>query len=171
MAGGTGTRLWLLSRKSMPKQALNSSATARLFGMQSSGSCRSFGQSDHDRYAPSKRPQPPATRQVPCPPIGLKNSVRNRKPWAPRRPRPSPLCISRRKDPEAIMAVLTADHFISRVDHFREALGAAEHWAARASWSPWESGPPRRQPASVILNRAKSWSVAATSRLFGGTVH
>jgi mannose-1-phosphate guanylyltransferase len=29
------------------------------------------------------------------------------------------------QDPEAVMAVLTADHFISKVDHFRQALTAA----------------------------------------------
>ncbi len=123
MAGGTGTRLWPLSRQVFPKQALKL------------GGDRTLIQHAVDRLLPQFPPQQilvitreehvaPLYAQVPelpaenfivepegrgtAPAIGL-----------------AALHLNRR-DPDAIMAVLTADHFITNDFHFRQVLAAAE---------------------------------------------
>jgi mannose-1-phosphate guanylyltransferase len=122
MAGGSGTRLWPLSRQNRPKQAL------KLVGQ------RTMFQHAVDRIAPLFPPerilvvtgsehasllmdQVPALLPENCivepegrgtaPAIGLA------------------AIHLRRKDPEAIMAVLTADHYIAETTGFRQALLAA----------------------------------------------
>ncbi|MCP4541345.1 MAG: NTP transferase domain-containing protein [Chloroflexi bacterium] len=122
MAGGIGTRLWPLSRRDRPKQAL------QLIGE------RTMFEHAVDRIAPLIQPEhifvvtgaehvsilaaqapelPPENFIVEpegrgtAPAIGL-GAIH-----------------LRHQDPEAVMTVLTADHFISKVDHFRQALTAA----------------------------------------------
>ena len=122
MAGGSGTRLWPLSRQNRPKQAL------KLVGQ------RTMFQHAVDRLAPLFPPERilVVTRsqhasmlmdQVPellsenfivepegrgtAPAIGLA------------------AIHLRRKDPDAMMAVLTADHYITETAGFRQALMAA----------------------------------------------
>lgn len=122
MAGGTGSRLWPLSRQAHPKQTL------KLIGD------RSMFQHAVERLAPLFPTErvtvvtraahvAPLSRQVPdlpeanyiiepqghgtAPAIGLAaiNLIHT--------------------DPEAIMAVLTADHYITDTAHFRDTLAAA----------------------------------------------
>jgi mannose-1-phosphate guanylyltransferase len=122
MAGGSGTRLWPLSRQTRPKQAL------KLIGQ------RTMFQHAVDRIAPLFTPDRilVVTRrehaamlleQVPellpenfivepegrgtAPAIGLAS------------------IHLRRKDPGAMMAVLTADHYITEAEGFRQILMAA----------------------------------------------
>jgi len=123
MAGGTGTRLWPLSRRKFPKQAL------KLVGEQT------LIQHAVDRIIPIFPPEQiliitreehvePLSAQVPelpsenfivepegrgtGPAIGL-----------------AAIHLQQR-DPDAIMAVLTADHFITNKKRFQQALTAAE---------------------------------------------
>lgn len=128
MAGGGGTRLWPLSRRWRPKQALALVGERTMF--------------EHavDRIAPLFPPEnilvvtgtdqvesllvqaselPPGNfiveplGQGTAPAIGL-GAIH-----------------LRRRDPQAVMAVLTADHFIQDTERFRSALTAAEEVAAR----------------------------------------
>ncbi len=122
MAGGVGSRLWPRSRQQTPKQLLNltsertmfQEAVARLdplFEPQ-----RIFVVTSAD-YVPAMRQQVP---ELPAQNYIVEPSGRGTAP-----------CIGLaalylcRLDPDAIMAVLTADHFIEQSDAFKEALAAA----------------------------------------------
>lgn len=128
MAGGGGTRLWPLSREAHPKQMLT------LFGE------RSMFQLSVDRLLPLLPPErifvvtaedqvAPLSEQVPDLPRENYIVEPEGRGTAP--------CIGlsalhlRWRDPEAIMAVLTADHYIRREDTFRRVLSAARGVAER----------------------------------------
>ncbi len=126
MAGGIGTRLWPLSRHDRPKQAL------RLVGE------RTMFEHAVDRIAPLFQPEQifvvtgvehVALLQAQAPELPPENFI------VEPEGRGTAPCIGlgaihlRRQDPEAIMAVLTADHYIADVARFRQVLVAAEHVA------------------------------------------
>ena len=127
MAGGAGTRLWPLSRRGCPKPSL------KLIGE------RTMFEHAVDRIAPLFQPEQ----------IFIVTDAKQVKPLAAQTPelpsenfiiephgRGTAPCIGlgaihlHRQDPEAVMAVLTADHFIADVDRFRQALIAAAEVAA-----------------------------------------
>ena len=122
MAGGSGTRLWPLSRNSRPKQSLTLIGSRTMF------------QHSVDRLAPLFSPdrilvvtsEPIAELLRPqCPEIPPENFViepagRDSAPAAAL----AALTLVRR-DPSAVMAMLTADHFIQDPAQFRAALAAA----------------------------------------------
>ncbi|MGC9399820.1 MAG: mannose-1-phosphate guanylyltransferase [Anaerolineae bacterium] len=126
MAGGGGTRLWPLSRTAHPKQMLT------LFGE------RSMFQMSVDRLRPLFPPERifvvTAGEQV--------EPLSNQAPELPRdnfivepMGRGTAPCIGlaaihlQRRDPQAMMAVLTADHYIEEEAVFRAALTAAREVA------------------------------------------
>lgn len=126
MAGGSGTRLWPLSRKSTPKQAL------RLIGE------RTMFQHAVDRLAPVFTPDRifvvtnaeiaevlrPQTPDVPAENFILEPSGRDSAPAA------GLAAVHLLKhDPDAVMVILTADHYIVDTAQFRSALVAAEQVA------------------------------------------
>jgi mannose-1-phosphate guanylyltransferase len=130
MAGGSGTRLWPLSRENTPKQAL------RLAGE------RTMFQHAVDRLAPLFPPErilvvtraehaPVLLAQTPQVPAGNFLVEPEGRGTAPA----IGLAAAhlRKLDPQAVMAVLTADHFIRDVDGFQKALGAAEEVARRGA--------------------------------------
>lgn len=126
MAGGGGTRLWPLSRQAHPKQML------QLFGE------RTMFQLSVERLLPLL---PPERILV----VTAEEQVAGLAAQFPALPRENfvvePLgrgtapCIGlaalhlRRRDPDAVMAVLTADHYIRRLDRFHTALWAAQQVA------------------------------------------
>ena len=126
MAGGVGSRLWPRSRKQTPKQLLNltsertmfQEAVARLAPLFEPAQIFVVTSAD---YVPAMREQVP---ELPAENYIVEPSGHGTAP-----------CIGlaalylRRLDPEAVMAVLTADHFIQRWDAFREALRAAGYLA------------------------------------------
>lgn len=129
MAGGKGTRFWPLSRESLPKHLLG------ILGE------RTVIQQTVDRLQPLVPPErvlivtveahaDALIRQVPEIPrenIIIEPIGRNTAP-----------CIGlaalhvRRREPDAVMAVLPADHMIGDAERFRAVLAAASRMAARS---------------------------------------
>jgi mannose-1-phosphate guanylyltransferase len=122
MAGGSGTRLWPASRRSCPKQLLEllsertmlQEACQRITPLVPNDGIFVVTGEDYTDVVRQQIPQVPAANIIgeleghgtaPC--IGL-----------------SALYL-RRLDPEAVMAVLTADHYIEKADALRRALEAA----------------------------------------------
>ncbi|MBM4423327.1 MAG: mannose-1-phosphate guanyltransferase [Chloroflexi bacterium] len=129
MAGGSGTRLWPLSRQTRPKQAL------KLFGE------RTMFQLAVDRLLPIL----PSERILVVTTADLADMLSAQSPNLPRQNfviEPEgrgtapviglgALCARRLAGGEAVIACLTADHFIRDVEQFRRALLAAAATAER----------------------------------------
>jgi len=127
MAGGGGTRLWPESRSALPKQFI------ALFGR------KSLVQIAFDRIVPVIPPErvlvvtgrryiEAVSRQLPDLPAGniiAEPAGRNTAPAIG-----LAAVHLRKRDPDAIMAVLTADHIMHREEVFRSALLAAARVAA-----------------------------------------
>ena len=126
MAGGGGTRLWPLSRQSRPKQALELIGQRTMFQHAVDRIAPIFPperilvvtSAEHVGQLQAQAPDLPAESFIvepmgrgTAPAIGL-----------------GALHIERR-DPGAAMVVLTADHYIRRVERFRRLLLAAEQVA------------------------------------------
>jgi mannose-1-phosphate guanylyltransferase len=130
MAGGSGTRLWPLSRQGRPKQAL------KLIGD------RTMFQHAVDRLAPLFTPDRifvvtnaqmaevlrPQTPEVPDENFILEPMGRDSAPAAG-----LAAVHLLRRDPDAIMVILTADHYMVDTTGFRAALAAAEQVASEGS--------------------------------------
>ncbi len=127
MAGGSGTRLWPLSRQDEPKQAL------KLIGD------RTMFQHAVDRLAPSFPPERilvvtnaqiadvlrPQAPELPAENFILEPAGRDSAPAAG-----LAAVHLLRRDPDAVMVMLTADHYIVDTLQFRAALAAAEQVAS-----------------------------------------
>jgi mannose-1-phosphate guanylyltransferase len=122
MAGGSGTRLWPLSRENTPKQALVLAGKRTMFQLAVDRLSPLFPpervlvvtRAEHAAILKTQTPAVPAENFIvepegrgTAPAIGLAAAH------------------LRRKDPAAVMAVLTADHFIRGVAAFQQALSAA----------------------------------------------
>ena len=123
LAGGSGTRLWPMSREEMPKQALT------LVGE------RSMFQHSVDRLLPIF----PIERILVVTRVEYKQLLLEQMPGLPEQnfilepvgrgtaPAIGLAAIHlKKRDPNAVMAILTADHFIKDTDGFRRILCAAE---------------------------------------------
>jgi len=128
MAGGTGTRLWPASRHDRPKQSLKlvgnrtmfEHAVDRIAPVFQPDEILVVAGSEHISDLAGQAPELPWHNFIvepmgrgTAPAIGL-GAIH--------------LC---RKDPDAIMAVLTADHFIADIQRFRTVLGAAAEVAQK----------------------------------------
>jgi len=126
MAGGAGTRLWPLSRQNRPKQALKLVGERTMFQHAVDRIALLFPperifvvtRGDYIPILAEQAPELPAQNFIAepegrgtAPAIGL-GAIH-----------------LRRQDPQAVMAVLTADHYITETARFRQALKAAEQVA------------------------------------------
>jgi len=126
MAGGSGTRLWPLSREKHPKQAL------KLIGE------RTMFQHSVDRLLPMFSPKQiyvvtcaehVATLAEQMPEIPRENFIIEPEGRGTAAAIGLAALVLQQKDPGAVMAVLTADHYITDTDRFRIVLSAAEQVA------------------------------------------
>ncbi len=126
MAGGSGTRLWPLSRQHRPKQALKligqrtmfQHAVDRILPLFPPERILVVTRNEHATLLMEQVPELPAENFIlepegrgTAPAIGL-----------------AAIHLQRR-DPSASMVVLTADHYITEAEEFRHALTAALHVA------------------------------------------
>ncbi|MGD2253481.1 MAG: sugar phosphate nucleotidyltransferase [Anaerolineales bacterium] len=122
MAGGGGTRLWPISRQERPKQSL-----------------RLFGDKTPFQWAVDRLlPMMPVERilvatvgwqvkqlQEQAPSLPAENFIEEPAPRGTASVAGLAALVVRRKDPEAVMACLTADHFIGNPERFRNILLAS----------------------------------------------
>ncbi|NJL56312.1 NTP transferase domain-containing protein [bacterium] len=122
MAGGGGTRLWPMSRRDKPKQMLSLVEEHSMFRISV------------ERFSPAFPPERiyvvtgqayVAGLQADCPEIPAQNfvvepSARNTAPAAG-----LAIATIQRRDPQATVVLLTADHHIGKKDVFRDVLAAA----------------------------------------------
>ena len=122
MAGGTGTRLWPLSRRDCPKQSLKLAGERTMFQHAVERVLPLFGAQHILVVAPGAYGDALAGQ---APDLPSENFI------VEPEGRGTASCIGlaaihlRQRDPEATMAVLTADQYIHDVESFRRALVAA----------------------------------------------
>ncbi|MCD6289219.1 MAG: mannose-1-phosphate guanylyltransferase [Anaerolineae bacterium] len=124
LAGGVGTRLWPRSRRQMPKQFLNITSPERTMLQETYARVEDMAPEDHfivvtsRAYAPTVRAQLP---RIPAENILSEPAGRGSAPAVG----VSALFVHR-KDPSAVMACLSADHFITHTEEFHRVLRVAE---------------------------------------------
>jgi mannose-1-phosphate guanylyltransferase len=161
MAGGSGTRLWPMSRRNRPKQSLKlfgertlfQQAVDRLNPVFPPARILVVTKSDHVSLLRDQSPDLPVENFIiepqgrgTAPALGL-----------------AAIHLQKR-DPEAVMAVLTADHHIADAPAFHKVLMGAET-AARADYLVG-SRPLSLPPVTVTSRREKSSSWNRIRRYF-----
>lgn len=122
MAGGGGTRLWPLSRQAKPKQMLQLNGKQTLFQMAVD---RLEGLFAPDHIYVVTVASQAAQLQEQSPQIPAENFLLEPMPRGTASVVGLAAVALRQRDPDAVMAVLTADHFIMNEAGFRDALSAA----------------------------------------------
>ncbi len=130
MAGGGGTRLWPLSRRKRPKQMLDLLGERSLFQIAVD---RLEGLFPPERICVATVAEQAAALQAQCPAIPAENYFIEPLPRGTASVVGLAAAALRQRSPDAVMAVLTADHFIANVERFRRVLRAAYHASQDAS--------------------------------------
>lgn len=128
LAGGGGTRLWPLSRRQKPKQMLSLTNDDSMFRVSVTRLAPLFTPEriyivtgrDHIDALREDAPEIPAENFI-VEPYGRDNAAAAG----------LALSVIHKRDPEAVVAMLTSDHHIGKVDRFREVLRAAHTVASR----------------------------------------
>lgn len=157
MAGGSGTRLWPLSLKKCPKQALNLVGERTMLGHAVDRILPLFGP---ERIIVVTRDEHCAVLAEKTPELPLKSFVLEP---AGRGTAPAIGLAAihlRKKDPDAIMVVLTADHFIKDTVRFREVLSAAAMVAAKGHLVTLGIKPPTASTGFGYIKQGKSIEAA-----------
>ena len=122
MAGGGGTRLWPLSRRKSPKQMVNLLNEETLFQI-SVNRLKDLFANDHILVVTVADQATELQKQAPW--IPKENYLIEPFPKGTASVVGYAASFLKLKDPDAVMAVLTADHFISNVHEFHSLLKAA----------------------------------------------
>lgn len=126
MAGGEGSRLWPLSRHSRPKQMLQLGSTRSLFQV-AVDRLQAIFPLDHVFVVTVAEQAEKLRQQVPE--IPAENYLLEPMPRGTASVVGLAAVALRRKDPEAVMAVLAADHLIQDVAYFQRLLAQGYHLA------------------------------------------
>lgn len=122
MAGGGGTRLWPLSRANRPKQMLRLNGEESLFQMAVN---RLMGLFDPDHIYVVTVAEQAALLQQQSPEIPTENYLLEPMPRGTASVVGFAAVAIRQRDPQGVMAILTADHFIQNTVLFQGLLSAA----------------------------------------------
>lgn len=122
MAGGGGTRLWPMSRQSTPKQFLPLVEDDSMFKISVQRLAPLFTPDriyvvTGEKYVATLREQAP---EIPAENFIVEPYGRNTAPAAA-----LGVTVIQKRDPEAIIAILTADHHIANKEKFRRVLASA----------------------------------------------
>jgi mannose-1-phosphate guanylyltransferase len=126
MAGGGGTRLWPLSRQSRPKQMLQLIDDRSLYQIAVD---RLDGIFPAERILVVTVADQAAELQRQTPQIPKENFVLEPQPRGTASVVGLAAIVLSKRDPHAVMAILTSDHFIGDEDKFRRLLESAYHAA------------------------------------------
>jgi mannose-1-phosphate guanylyltransferase len=126
MAGGSGTRLWPLSRQTRPKQSLKLAGERTMFQQAVERLIPDF---DPDQILAVTRSEHVTVLQAQTPELPISNFIVEPEGRGTAPAIGLAAIHLRKKDPQAVMAVLTADHFIAKKDEFNRALTAAKKLA------------------------------------------
>jgi mannose-1-phosphate guanylyltransferase len=138
MAGGGGTRLWPLSRKALPKQLLTLFNGKTLFQIAVDRLAGEF--SPDNVYVVTVAEQAERLSKI-TPQIPRENFLTEPMPRGTAAVVALAAAAIQKKDPQAVMIVLTADHFIKNVEGFLTTLQAAcecanENWLVTLGVQP-----------------------------------
>lgn len=122
MAGGGGTRLWPLSRKEKPKQLLPLLGQETLFQSTVNRLENLF---PPERILVVTVAEQAREMQVQVPAIPLENYLIEPEPRGTASVVALAAAVLKKRDPNAMMAILTADHFIRNKDLFRFLINTA----------------------------------------------
>ncbi len=122
MAGGGGTRLWPVSRKEKPKQLLPLLGKETLFQSTVNRLEKLF---PPERILVVTVAEQAQEMQVQVPAIPLENYLIEPAPRGTASVVALAASVLKKRDPEAMMAILTSDHFIRDKDLFRYLIRAA----------------------------------------------
>jgi mannose-1-phosphate guanylyltransferase len=126
MAGGGGTRLWPLSRQARPKQMISLFDERSLF---QTAVHRLFGLFPADRILVVTVEEQAKELQAQVPEIPRENYLLEPMPRGTASVVGLASVALRKRDPQAVMAILTSDHYIGDEARFRELLETAQEVA------------------------------------------
>ncbi|MEN6572433.1 MAG: sugar phosphate nucleotidyltransferase [Anaerolineaceae bacterium] len=130
MAGGGGTRLWPLSRTTTPKQMLHLFGDRTLFQIAVD---RLAGVFDFGHIYVVTVASQAAELEAEVPQIPAENFLIEPMPRGTASVVAMAAATLQKKDPEAVMAILTADHFIENIELFERLLLSANEAAVAGS--------------------------------------
>ena len=128
MAGGGGTRLWPLSRVNRPKQMLQLGSQRSLFQMACD---RLVGLFPPEQILVVTVAEQAVELQKQVPEIPVENFLLEPMPRGTASVVGLAATVLHKWDPQAVMAILTADHFIENVDYFQQLLRVAAQVARK----------------------------------------
>lgn len=119
MAGGEGSRLWPLSRQSRPKQMVQLGSDGTLFQV-AVDRLKAIFPADHI-YVVTVADQAEGLQKL-CDDIPVQNYLLEPLPRGTASVVGLAALALRKQDPQAVMAILAADHLISNVDYYHQLL-------------------------------------------------